>query len=258
MFEILRRMDFKIKKGVLIKYCGMSEEVAIPDGVTSIGWAAFTEFDEWEECVRQATFVPEWMEDEDEVSWKGSSVTSVTIPDSVTSIEAAAFRKCTSLTSVTIPDSVRSIGKRAFRRCTSLTSVTISNSMTSIAEEAFSCCTSLTECTICGMTFSLKNTEYDIDCVIDKIKAWCKFYSKPEEKSIFLYIEENLTEMFNFLIDLDNTEIIQKVLDTGKCITTENIDSFINYAITHNKLHVQVTLMNYKQQKNMYHNPIKI
>lgn len=236
MFEILRSgMDFKIKKGVLIKYCGMSEEVTIPDGVTSIGWAAFTEFDEWEDYMRQfITFVPEWREDEDEVSWNGSSVTSVTIPDSVTSIEADAFRTCTSLTSVTLP-----------------------NSVTSIGEEVLSCCTSLTECTICGMTFSLKNTEYDIDYAIDKIKAWCKFYSEPEEKSIFLYIEEDLTEMFNFLIDLDNTEIIQKVLDTGKCITTGNIDSFINYAIDHKKLHVQLTLMNYKQQKNMYHNPIK-
>lgn len=43
-----------------------------------------------------------------------TSLTSVTIPDSVTSIGRYAFAWCTSLTSVTIPDSVTSIGRYAF------------------------------------------------------------------------------------------------------------------------------------------------
>ena len=45
-------------------------------------------------------------------------LTSVTIPDSVTSIEEDAFSGCTRLTSVTIPDSVTSIGEDAFYGCT--------------------------------------------------------------------------------------------------------------------------------------------
>ena len=49
------------------------------------------------------------------------SLTSVVIPDSVTSIGSLAFRDCYSLTSVVIPDSVTSIGSMAFRDCTSLT-----------------------------------------------------------------------------------------------------------------------------------------
>ncbi len=71
------------------------------------------------------------------------SLTSVTIPNSVTSIGEMAFGDCYSLTSVTIPNSVTSIGEMAFGDCYSLTSVTIPNSVTSIGEWAFSYCNSL-------------------------------------------------------------------------------------------------------------------
>ena len=72
----------------------------------------------------------------------------VILPDTinglpVTSIGASAFSECTSLTSVTIPNSITNIGFGAFGNCTSLTSVTIPNSVTSIGDAAFCFCTSL-------------------------------------------------------------------------------------------------------------------
>ena len=73
-----------------------------------------------------------------------SSLTSVTIPDGVTSIGFDAFEKCSSLTSVVIPGSVTSIGNGAFEGCSSLTSVVIPNSVTSIGDGAFRDCSSLT------------------------------------------------------------------------------------------------------------------
>ena len=69
-----------------------------------------------------------------------SGLTSVTIPNSVTSIGQSAFSGCNGLTSVTIPNSVTSIGDYAFSECSGLTSVTIPNSVISIGNEAFAKC----------------------------------------------------------------------------------------------------------------------
>ena len=76
--------------------------------------------------------------------FRDSSLTSIVIPNSVTSIGNGAFYGCDSLTSVTIPDSVTSIGKEAFANCKSLKSITIPNSVTSIGVDAFVACSSLT------------------------------------------------------------------------------------------------------------------
>lgn len=75
-------------------------------------------------------------------------LTSLTIPNSMTSIGSYAFSNCVGLTSLTFPNSVTSIGSSAFSGCTGLTSLTLPNSVTSIDKYAFSGCTSLTSLTI--------------------------------------------------------------------------------------------------------------
>ncbi len=72
------------------------------------------------------------------------SLTSIGIPDSVTSIGDGAFDRCSSLSNIAIPESVRSIGKNAFCGCSSLTSIAIPNSVKSIGMCAFAECKSLT------------------------------------------------------------------------------------------------------------------
>ena len=76
---------------------------------------------------------------------KRPKITSVTIGNSVTSIDNSTFKDCIGLTSITIPNSVTSIGNTAFEDCTDLTSVTIGNSVREIYTGAFSGCTGLTK-----------------------------------------------------------------------------------------------------------------
>ena len=86
-----------------------------------------------------------------------SGLTSVTIPNSVTTISSSAFYGCSGLTSVTIPNSVTSIGSEAFLGCSGLTSVTIPNSVTSIGEGVFYDCSGLTSVTIGNSVTSIGN-----------------------------------------------------------------------------------------------------
>jgi hypothetical protein len=95
-------------------YTGTNGDVTIPDTinglpVTSIGESAFG----------------------------GTALTSVTIPNGVTSIEMSAFLECFSLTNVIIGNGVTSIGDQAFEDCISLTNVIIPNSVTIIGAYAF-------------------------------------------------------------------------------------------------------------------------
>ena len=136
--------DFVIENGVLKEYVGPGGDVVVPEGVTSIGNAAFY----WCRSLTSVT-IPDSVTSIGYGAFTGcSSLTSVTIPDSVTSIGERAFWGCSSLTSVTIPDGVTSIGESAFSGCSSLTSVTIPDGVTSIGEGAFSGCSSLTSVTI--------------------------------------------------------------------------------------------------------------
>lgn len=76
----------------------------------------------------------------------GGRVTSVALPNTITSIGDNAFAYgSTYLTSVNIPENVESIGKNAFDACKGITSVTLPSGITSLGQQAFNACTGLTE-----------------------------------------------------------------------------------------------------------------
>ena len=109
---------------------------------------------------------------------KNNTITSIVIPNSVTSIGEGAFRGCTGLTSVVIGNSVTSIGDYAFYNCTELKSITIPNSVTSIEYYAFGDCTGLTSITIPNSVTSIGEDAFEGCTGLEKVcindlAAWC-------------------------------------------------------------------------------------
>ena len=96
-----------------------------------------------------------------------SSIKSVTITDG--NISSYAFRNCSGLTSITIPDSVTSIGSYAFDGCSGLKSVTIGNSVTSIGSYAFSGCSGLTSITIPDSVTSIERSAFSVCSVLKNV-----------------------------------------------------------------------------------------
>ena len=84
----------------------------------------------------------------------------VVLPNSVTSISNEVFMSCSALTSVTIPSGVTSIGEYAFQTCSNLTSVTIPSGVTSIGEYAFQTCSNLTSVTIPDSVTSIGSSAF--------------------------------------------------------------------------------------------------
>ena len=94
-----------------------------------------------------------------------TGLTSITIPDSVTSIGNNAFNGCTSLTTVTFAEGIQltTIGIGTFTNCTSLASITIPASVTTIGVGAFYGCTSLTSITIPDSVQTISTSAFQ-DC----------------------------------------------------------------------------------------------
>ena len=96
----------------------------------------------------ESVTIPNSVTEIGDFAFTGSSLTSVTIPDSVTSIGISAFCKCNRLESARVSSKEGVIGDGAFQYCDNLKSVEILNGVTGIGNAAFYKCSSLTSVTI--------------------------------------------------------------------------------------------------------------
>ena len=130
----------------------------------------------------------------------GNSSQSYTIPDSVTSIAAAAFEGATKLTSVTIPDSVEEIGDFAFECCEGLTSVKIPNGIKVISYGTFNYCPSMKSVTIPASVETIEHIAFDGCTNITDI-----YYGGSEENWSNIDIAEGNDPLLNAAITYNST-----------------------------------------------------
>lgn len=102
-----------------------------------------TSFDELHYFTGLTTIGANVIDNYENTFYRCTNLTSLTLPNSVTTIGQAAFYGCSSLTSLTIPDGVTSLGWAAFYGCSQLTSISIPNGVNAIPDCAFLSCRNL-------------------------------------------------------------------------------------------------------------------
>ena len=90
----------------------------------------------------------------------GCHMTSLTIPEGVTTLDSGALSCCLELRSITLPKSLTTIGDFAFGSCESLTSIDLPESVTSMGSDVFTSCTNLTSIIIPKSVTSIGETQF--------------------------------------------------------------------------------------------------
>lgn len=119
--------------------CSLLTNIEIPDSVTSIGPNAFEQCGNLFQIEDGVYYVDKW------VAGCENGVTQVILRSDTRGLVGNAFRDCDTLTSITIPDGVTSIGEGTFYGCENLTDIALPNSVTNIDMWAFTNCLSLTD-----------------------------------------------------------------------------------------------------------------
>ena len=168
------------------------------------------------------------------------SLTSITIGNHVTSIGDGAFSGCSSLSNVEIPNSVTIIDKSAFYRCSSLSSIVIPDSVTSIGWRAFANCESVTSVTIGkGVTViysdAFRNCSNIKDVYIKDVVAWANisfgglYYAHPNWYGTLHILDDNGKEVTDLVIPEGVTSISDDLFHRCEALTSVVIPDSVTH-----------------------------
>ena len=129
----------------------------------------------------------------DDAFTQAGGMTSITLPNTITSIGDWAFcgtemdTYAPAITTITIPNSVKTIGKYAFHRCYSLRTVVIGDGVTTIGESAFQRCYNMNEITLGKSVTSIGayafyfNGTYEVNgqTYLNEVNIICKSLTPP-------------------------------------------------------------------------------
>lgn len=187
-----------------------------------------------------------------------TNLTSVELPENITSIPDGAFRECSSLTAVEIPETVteigrsafegsaiqsveipatvNSIGSRAFKDCTSLTSVSMPKNLYQIDSQTFMGCTSLKSITIPESVSQIGSQAFadvDFESVIS-LATYPPYvenenaFSNDTYANAYLYVPEDATDNYK-AADVWSNFSKQGITTGIEAIETDAIDADAEY-----------------------------
>ena len=137
-----------------------------------------------------------------------TSLSEITIPDSVLSIGLNTFAGCTSLRSATLSNNITKIGQNAFYNCSALQSITLPSRLTTLGQSAFESCSSLNDVYI-KSSFDVGYKAFascplDIRFYVDNLSIW-----------LGLTNVSNLTHISGYNLFVNNTELTNLQIPDG-------------------------------------------
>ena len=181
------------------------ETIVIPSSVTTIGDGAFYHCGK----LRSVTFegaTPGLLTVGASAFSNCEYLTSINLPDSVTSIGGEAFCNCTRLTTLDMPSALKTIGNNAFEYVP-LTEVTLPEGMQTIGAYAFNDCRSLTKITLPDSITDIGESAF----------AWCTKLASLDLPANLKSVKANILK--------NNSKVEQLTLPDG--LTTLEDDAFV-------------------------------
>ena len=133
-------------------------------------------------------------------AFRGSGIKEIEIPAGIEAILSGTFMDCANLTKVVFHEGLTSIGAIAFKNCTALEKVELPEGLTQL--DGFTGCTNLKEITLPGTLESISSGAFN-DCtalkslVIPSSVTSVKFAFKGWTAEQTIYVEKSPSEVYN-------------------------------------------------------------